>query len=270
MAKLTLTYEALYNALARFLHQQKPSKFYESITDKTDDPQTAIIKDICARGYRQFLYPVDDQTGKEHLWNFLKQYLTINLLPNKWKYALPENFSEILTDPSFSDEDGCYQLTKITPEQLIDLRVGSVKCAIPSYYAVTVSNYDLETGTFYEFWVYGEPSSSYVLQFFYKIDPLKPESTTHYLVGGIKATEAIMENCFAIAEQQELNVIGIHTQLAHKLTQDLIRVDVGQETKTVLGNMFSGDFESYYVRGDNSKFSLTNLYSGEGTSFTEP
>ena len=268
--KLVLTYEDLYNSVARFLHKQQPAKFYEDITNRTSDPQTTVIKDIVARGYRQFLYPISDNTGKEHLWSFLKQYLTINLLPNKWKYALPENFSEMLTDPSFSDEDGYYSLTKITPEQLIDLRVGSVECVVPSFYTITTSNYDLETGTFYEFWVHGEPGSSYTLQFFYKIDPLKPESTTHYLVGGIKATEAIMENCYAVAEQQELNVIGIHTQLAHKLIQDLIKVDVGQETKTVLGNLFSGDFESGYVRGDNSKFSLTNLYSGEGTTFTEP
>lgn len=269
MANLSLSFSELYNLVARFLYKQQLGKWYENIDTKSTDPQTVIIKAICARGYRQFLYPVDDRSGQEYLWSFLKQYYTINLQDGKWKYALPENFSEMLTDPSFSDEDGYYQLTKITPERLLDMRVSSINVIVPSFYAIATSNYDLETGTYYEFWVHGEPNSSYTLQFFYKIDPLKPVETSDYLVGGIKATEAILENCYAVAEQQELNQFGIHTQLAHKLTQDLIKVDSGQEAKTVLGNLYSGEYESRYVRGDNIKFSLDDLYVGEGTSFTE-
>jgi len=270
MANLTMDYKSLYNLVARFLWKTQPGKWMQDIDTKSSDTQTTIIKNICARGYRNFLYPIDERTGKEYLWTFLKQHYTINLINEKWKYALPENFSEILTEPSFSDEDGYISLTRVSPEKILDMRVAAVETIVPSYYAIAPSNYDLETGTFYEFWVHGQPNSTYTIQFFYKINPLKPEATSDYLVGGIKAIEAITENCLAVAEQQELNTFGIHTQLAKKLTQDLIRIDGGAEAKTVLGNLHPSYREDYIVRGENAKFWLTNLWVGEGYVFDEP
>lgn len=258
MAKLSYTFENLTDRISDFLLKH----------DHPVDKDATKIKDICARAYRQFLYPVDQRTGKEYLWSFLKQYYSLNLLIDKWKYALPENFSEILTDPVFSDENQYYSLIKKSPEWILDARVSSVTTAVPSYYAITPSAYSLDTGTYYEFWIYGEPSTTYTLQFFYKIDPLKPEATSDYLVGGIKAVEAIIENCYAIAEQQELHTIGVHSALAARLTQNLIIADSNMENKVTLGNLYDGGIEPY-VRGDNATFSLSNLFADEYT-FTEP
>lgn len=270
MANLSLTYSSLYNVVARYLHLRQPGKWYENIDTRPNDPQTTTIKDIVSRGYRQFLYPIDQRVGREHLWSFLKQHVTIHLQPNKWKYALPENFSEMLTDPSFSDEDGYYSLIKKNPEQLLEMRVSSVDCNIPSYYAITASNYSIETGTFYEMWVHGEPGAAYTIQFFYKIDPSKPSATGDYLVGGIRAVEAITENCLAVAEQQELGEIGVHNQLAITTTQALIATDSNIESNIVLGNMYSGVEENIHIRGENAYFRLEYLYPDEGNTFTEP
>jgi len=260
MANLGLNFEEVYKKISRFLG------WGEIPTDE----QLRIVKDIFYRGYRQFLYPVDMRTGQEHLWSFLKQFATLNIQTNKWKYALPEDFSELLTDPSFDDDDGYYALTKVTPEQLLELRVVAVQTHPPAYYAIVPASYGLEVGTYYEMWLHGEPDSSYLLQMFYKIDPLKPETTTDYLVGGVKATEAILENCFAIAETQEDGAIGIHSQLAAKMIQDLIAIDNQIENKNYLGNLYSGTLEGKgVVRGENARMQLSNIYYGEGTTFTE-
>jgi len=230
MARLTLTLSDLYTKVSNFL----------SITDTgtapTDDTELATCKDIVYRGYRQFLYPIDTRTGQMHEWSFLKQFYSFNTVSGKWKYALPANFSDFLDNPHFDDTTGYKELRKVLPEQILESRANIVVNQYPLSYAIAPYTYDNSTGTFYEMWLDPEPDGVYLLKFFYRIDPLKPENDTDYLVGGIRATEAILENCLAVAEQQEDDTIGIHTQLAADLTQKLIISDI-QEESDFIGNL---------------------------------
>jgi len=199
----------------------------------------------------------------------LKRLHTINIQNGKWKYAIPEDYSELLTDPVFDDDDGYLSLTKITPEAILDLRVAAVETNPPAYYSIVASPYDLEIGTKYEIWLHGEPDSSYVLRMLYRIDPLEPSATSHMLVGGVKATEAILESCLAVAETQEDDEIGIHYKIAKGLVQDLIAVDSSTESNTYIGNLLTGGVDVIVKRGENARFQLSNLYPDSGDTFSE-
>jgi len=200
------------------------------------DTNLTTCKDIVYRGYRQFLYPVNMQTGELHNWSFLKQLYVFPTQSGKWKYTLPSNFSDFLDQPHFDDSDGYNELTRLGPEQILELRKTGISSGFPTYFALAPYTFDDSTGTFYEMWIDPEPDGVYRLKFFYRIDPLKPENAADYLVGGVRASEAILENCLAVAEQQEDDIIGIHTQLANELTQKLIKSDI-QEESDFLGNL---------------------------------
>lgn len=222
MSKLMLSYSELCTLISEFL----------GLGSTASDATKAII----ARGYRAFLYPIDMATGQLHIWSFVKQIHTINTVSSKWKYSLPINFSDFLDVPHFDDEKGYNELTKIAPEQILEIRAGSVSSGFPTYFALAPYTYDNETGTMYEMWLDPTPDGAYMLKFFYRIDPLAPSESTDLLVGGVKATEAILESCYAVAETQEDEVIGLHTQLANEAIQKLIRADI-QDTSDLLGNM---------------------------------
>lgn len=228
MTRLTLSHSDLY---------VKVSEFMKWGSSPADDYLTKV-KDIVARGYRTFLYPVNNRTGSEHSWSFLKQFMTINLASGKWKYALPEDFSEMVSDPRFDDEDGYSPLVKVAPDRIIDNRVLSQTEGFPEYYSIVTAPYNLETGTYYEMWVDPEPDGIYLLQIFYKIDPLKPEETTDFLVGGPKAAEVILESCLSMAEIQEKHTAGIHTQMANDLIQRLIIADSEMDDGNYIGNLY--------------------------------
>lgn len=226
MAKLTFTYSDVYSLISTFLGLP----LVPTGTDLT------LVKQIAARGYRKFLYPVDLRSGESYTWSFVKQYMTINTESGVWKYPLPDNFSDLIDIPHFDDDTGYNELTKVSMEQILEQRAASVSAGFPLYHALAPYTFDGAVGTFYEMWIDPIPDGTYLLKFFYRIDPLAPSADGDFFAGGIKAIEALTECCLAKAEQQVNDTIGMHTKLAEKLVQELIRNDV-QDTSDFLGNM---------------------------------
>lgn len=253
MADLQLRYEDYYTRVSNFLG------FTPNGTAPTGEDLTTC-KDITLRGIRRFLYPINSQTGQLHHWSFLKKYLTMGIKVGKWKYELPKDFAEFLSHPNYDDSDGYVTMSKISPEQILELRAGTVVTAAPSQYAVVPFTYDKQIGTYYEIWFNYEPDGNYTLRLFYRIDPIKPDTTTDYLVGGVRATEAILENVLAVAEQQEDDTIGVHSQLADKLTQELIRSDVSEDSDYV-GNLYT---QRKNIFRTTSLVDVDQVYEDEG------
>ena len=230
MAKLTLDYEDVYTAVSNFLGLTVTG------TAPTGTNKTTC-EDIVARGLRQFLYPIDMSTGQAHDWNFLKQYWTFTTVGDQWKYALPDDFSDLLDDFHFDSGTGYPHLLKRSAQQIKEMRAESTSSSYPEYYAIVPSKYDLAVGTTYELWLYPTPNQGYNLATFYRIDPLKPSATADLMVGGIRATEAILESCLAVAETQEDEVIGLHSQIAADLIQKLIVFDTITDSDYI-GNLY--------------------------------
>jgi len=227
MSTLDLTYLDLYTKVSEFLGMAAIG----SVPTGTAD--LALVKDIVHRGYRQYLYPINRAKGKPHFWSFLKQYSTINTVANQWKYALPQDFNRILSHPQFGASTGRYQLKKRDAEYITERRVDSDSSGGPEFYAISPTSYEATVGTFYEMWLYPKPSQAYLLQFFYLKNPLEAENTTDVLAGGVQAAEAILESCLAIAEQQQDDTAGLHTQKAEALVQDLILADTGDISESI-------------------------------------
>ena len=232
MANLRLTYSDIYTRISNFL----------GLTDTGTAPtgtDLTTCKDICQRGLRQFLYPIDQRTGDYWEWSFLRPLHTMNLLRDKWRYQLPEDFSSIITDPTYSEDGSFKQIARTTPDNIMNLMAAGAVDYAPYYYTIVTSDYDPEIGEFEEIWFYPKSDSSYSIQFFYKSDPTKASNADDFLPGGVKSTEAILENCLAVAESQEDDVLGIHTQLAQKLTQDLIIIDSQKDgDNVIIGNLY--------------------------------
>jgi hypothetical protein len=227
-----MTYEDVWQKVSEFLGLTA-SGTAPTGQDLTD------VKDIVARGLRQFLYPIDQKTGEPHHWTFLDQYLTISMLTNKWKYALPLDFSDLLTDVVFDTGEWLPNLLKRSAMQIKEMRGVTDSSGWPQYYAIVPTKYDLDTGSAYELWVYPKPSRAYVLSLFYRIDPLKPSETTDLMVGGISATEAILESCLAVAEHWSDDMVTTHhTTKAAELIQTLIRYDAGKTNTDLIGNLY--------------------------------
>lgn len=263
MARLTLSYSDVYQKVAEFL------SFVPYGTAPTGTELT-VVEDITARGLRQFLYPVDVRNGNLHEWSFLRQYYTITTVGNQWKYVLPPDFSELLTPLVYDTQKGYPDVLRRDAVQIKQMRSLSEFKSFPEFFAITPAKYDLEIGSGYEMWMYPTPNQAYVLSLFYRIDPLKPSATTDLMVGGIKATEAILETCLAVAEQQEDDVAGLHTSLAAELIQKLIIADSDVIESDLVGNLHGqrfgyNSFGRYWPR---ERFLLTNtdisnVYEGD-------
>lgn len=250
MANLRLTYSDLYTRISNFL----------GLTDTGTAPTSTDLttcQDIVQRGLRQFLYPIDARTGDYWEWSFLRPLCTLNLLADKWQYQLPEDFSSIITDPTYAEDDNFKQIARTTPDNILNLMSAGDVSYAPYYYAIVTSDYDPEIGELDEIWLYPKSDGVYRIQFFYKSDPIKASAAGNFLPGGVKATEAILENCLAIAESQEDDVIGIHTQLAQKLTQDLIIIDAKHDSdNAIIGNLYNSKNTQYAARSDRAALTV--------------
>jgi len=232
MANLRLSYSDMYVRVSNFLGLTTTG------TAPTGTDLTTC-KDICQRGLRQFLYPIDIRTNDYWEWSFLSPLYTMVLLDGKWRYQLPKDFSSIITDPTYSENDGFKQIARTTPSNIMNLMAAGDVDYAPYYFATTTSTYDPEIGEIDEIMFYPKPDSTYRIQFYYKSDPTKASAADDFLPGGVKSIEAILESCLAVAESQEDEVIGIHSQLAQKLIQDLIVIDSKKDNDNAfIGNLY--------------------------------
>lgn len=259
MAKLTLTYSDLYTKVSNFLGLTATS------TAPTGTNLTTC-QDIVARGLRQFLYPIDMRNGKLHEWTFMDKLATLTTSSGKWKYALPDDFSELQSILFFDTNELQPPLKRRDKEQIINMRSDVVSTEWPQYFAVVPCTYDPEIGTMYELWLYPNPDGAYVLNYWYKFDPIKLSATTDLVVGGVRAVEAILETCLAVAEiQEDDNTSTHHQKEAQRLVQTLIIADTITETRN-LGNLYSAVREWPPQRQYLVPFQDSNIYaSGETT-----
>lgn len=236
MARMTLSYQNLYDRVSHFL----------SLTAEGTSPtgnDLTKCKDIVHRGIRQFMYPVDMRTGMPHYWSFLKQYWSFNTVSGQWKYTLPIDFSDNMENFSY-DDDGLPELKKRSGQDIKRYRNISTTSGWPEFYAIVPSKYDIELGTTYEIWLYPTPGQAYTLSTFYTIDPIKLSATTDLVIGGISALEAILETCLGIAESQEDdNATTHHQQKSEELIQKLILFDSGKVETSKVGNLYWGRFD---------------------------
>jgi len=232
MSRLTLSYSELYDHVSHFLGLTAHG------TSPTGNDLT-LCTDIVNRGVRQFLYPIDMTTGEAWEWEFLKVYWDFTTTSGQWKYALPIDFSDVYSTLYFDTTSANPPLLKRSAEQLLEMRTGGDMSGYPEYFAITPLRYDIEIGSLYELWLHPTPSQAETLSGFYRADPVQLSATTDLVIGGIRAIEAILESCLAVAEHQEDDMTSSHhTGKAVELIQKLIKFDKVTVTDKI-GNLYT-------------------------------
>lgn len=216
MSSLILTFEEVYKRVSEFL----------TGSDIPTDKDLRKVKDITYRGYRKFLYPVNLITKKTHIWQFLIKHLDIITTAGKWVYELPPDFSGKLFYFEHAPSTVYPTLKYVSVQAILKKRKLSDSSSYPACYAIRSGRYDKALGQFYELLLYETPNSNYKLLYSYKFDPPQPTAATDYFTGGVGASEVIIECALAVAELQEKNIVGIHSQRATELVQELILADV--------------------------------------------
>jgi hypothetical protein len=254
MARMTLSYQNLYDEVSFFL----------GLTARGTTPTGAnltLCKALVDRGIRQFLYPIDMQTGQPHEWEFLKVYWDFTTTSGQWKYALPVDFSDVYSTLYFNSTSANPPLLKRSAEQILDMRTGGANSGEPEYFAITPLRYDIEIGTLYELWLYPTPGQAETLSGFYRADPVQLSATTDLVIGGIRAIEAILESCLAVAEHQEDDMASSHhTAKAAELIQKLIKFDKVTNTDKI-GNLYQDKYRVWPTpRGEKTFPNMDNVY----------
>jgi len=204
----------------------------------------ALAKKVVHRGYRRFLYPVNPMTGKLHTWSFLVNHSVLNTQSGQWIYNLPIDFDRLI-NPFRHEVDSGYPEMRSRPfEMLQQMRAGSESTGYPHYYAIKVGKYVKEIGTTYEAAFWETPDANYRLNYSYIFRPQQLSADTDVFIGGDFASEAILEHCLAVAEQEYDDTVGIHTQMADKLTNQLIQSDTVTVADSVGKNV---DTSSRYI-----------------------
>ena len=229
---MTLSYKNLYDEVSFFL----------GLTARGTTPtgtNLTLCEELVHRGIRQFLYPIDMRSGQAHEWQFLKVYWDFTTTSGQWKYALPVDFSDVYSTLHFDTISANPPLLKRDAEQIISMRTGGEISGYPEYFAITTSRYDADIGSLYELWLYPTPSQTDTLSGFYRADPVQLSATTDLVVGGIRAIEAVLESCLAVAEHQEDDMTSSHhTGKAAELIQKLIQYD-SITVSDKIGNLYS-------------------------------
>ncbi len=215
MADLKLCFGDVYKEVSRFLGWGiSPSG--QNLTD---------AKAITHAGYRKFLYPINAQTGKQHLWSFLLKNTTLLLEGSRWQYPLPTDFDRVYTRFTYDTDDQYMALRKVSGSEILSRRAGVESQGAPCYYAIQPGLYSAEHGQNYEVWFYETPSQSWELHYAYVIRPPQLVSDTDYFIGGDFASEAILESALAVAELRWDGTQSVHTAEANKLMQQLLLSD---------------------------------------------
>jgi len=201
------------------------------------------------------------ETGQPHEWEFLKVYWDFTTVSGQWKYALPVGFSDLYSTLYFDTSGIDPPLLKRSAEQILDMRTGGADSGSPEYFAITPLRYDIEIGTLYELWVHPVPSQTDTLSGFYRADPIQLSATTDLVIGGIRAVEAVLESCLAVAEHQEDDMTSSHhTTKAAELIQKLIKFDKVTTTDRI-GNLYSDKDRIWPpLRGDKTYPNMDNVY----------
>lgn len=222
MADMRWNFLQVYTKVADYLGMD--------ITDTTD---LAAVKDIVYRGYMKFLMPVSPKDEEIYIWSWLRQPWKMTFEPNKWEYPLPKDFDRFFRKIQYDGAADGNQMEQVSERSIMRNRSNLEFTTYPYSFAIRTVKFDKVVGSVKEMIVYPTPNNRSVINSTYVMTPDKPEATTDYFVGGPVESEAILQCCLAVAENQEDEKIGVETRKAIDLIQALIKKDKGEAPDTV-------------------------------------
>ncbi len=207
MGSLALQYSDVYTQVSKFLRLSR--------TPTGDD--LTLVKQITDRAYRNFLYPVHPETGYLHTWSFLRKRGSIKTVIGEHRYQLNDDFVSILTSPKLVNGENLRNPEYIDVTKYNGLRTKSVVTGTPTYYCVDIGDYHVELGQLHEVKFWRIPDAVLNYEYHYIFEPSAPENVADCFVGGVRASEVILQMAIAEAEKQEDEKTGGQIGAAEKL-----------------------------------------------------
>ena len=217
-------------------------------------------KKIVLRGYRKFLSPIDLSNGLTYSWSFLQKTTTLSTETGIDTYKLPIGFAHLVL-PFTHTTPVSYNPTQKPLEFVYLQKSQTTGSGYPRYFALKTGNYDTLTGQQTEVVFAPIPSATLTYYYTYNISPISPVEDEDVFMSGDFGSECILEISLAVAELQENNTIGVHSQEAEKLLQSCIGNDKKINLCRDLGSM-NGKISDGYVRSSMIYLDGTQVLPG--------
>lgn len=241
----------------------KVSSYLGTSATPTGDNLTSA-KDIVYRGYMKFLLPINPKDVEIYIWSYLKQPWKLHLETDKWEYPLPEDFERFYRNLEFDSGERSQHLIKTSERAIMTSRNLLEFRSFPEVYALRSGKFDSKVGSSKELIVYPTPTTRAVLNSTYIMTPPKPEDDEDFFIGGVLESEAILQCCLAVAENEQDEIIGVQTAKAVEMVQSLIRKDMGAAPDTI-GEVTDGNIRQVDIFKYRKLWIPQGVYTVYGT-----
>jgi len=184
------------------------------------------VNNIIWRGYRTFLSAVNPRTGKNHVWSWLRKEAEIELEAGEWVYSLPTDFKRLYRKFIYSADNRYPPIANVTVGQVMEYRMWQEAASYPVICAIRAAEYTAGESQRKELILAPTPSQTYTINYTYVMNPPAPVEDSDYFIGDAQISEAILQSCLAVAEQQEDERIGTQTQLYQLAVNRMVQDDV--------------------------------------------
>lgn len=209
MATLALTFQDLYNRVAKFLGTYGSSgPTGANLTD---------AKEITNDAYNKFI--------TAHDWTFLKPSQVLDTITNQYVYDLPEDFYHVLTNIQFDVGTTYPPIQEVSVDALREMRSINNIRSWPTYYAIRPTKHENEVGQRWEIMFYPTPDAAYTLHFRYRMLVSKLVNDDDIPIGGVEHAQLLKHMAIAEAELDKEKVIGPQSQHADRMLNGAITED---------------------------------------------
>lgn len=225
-SSLSMTYSDLMNAVSSFLGHGSD---YSSLSTALKTKLNGIIKSGLRRFYNPPITPEQKRRGEKnaHQWGFFNVSTSLTTTDGQNSDDLPDDFGSIITEFIYDDDSTGRNKIRITSYgNILKMRQespdseGAPVCAaiIPEHDGTTESTRQVVH------W-FPEPDAAYTIRYQYRAIPVAISESSQYPYGAQEHGETIKEACLSVAEQQEEDAIGIHTELFYERLDASISLD---------------------------------------------
>ena len=205
MSTLALTYPDYMNAVSYFLA-------YGSDYTAISADRSARCDAIVQAGLRQFYFPSPVAESFKG-WSFMEPATgTITTVASTQAYDLPANFGRIEGPLSYPSEYGGPAVFVIDESDVRIMDSYANTTGRSLYASVRPKTTDGSADQLWQCLLWPTPNMATTLTFKYALSPPKLTVTNPYPYGGIFHHETIKESCLSVAEHDEDDTPGLHTQ----------------------------------------------------------
>jgi hypothetical protein len=185
------------------------------------------IKTIVTDGYSLFLYPINADTGRVHIWSFLKNPGgSITTADGTSRYDLASDYGSLWIPPTWGANTGYPPLQEVEYSDILNARAEGSSESYPEVFAVVMSAASTTTSQKWQIELEPIPDGIYTLTYGYYADPPIPTDDAHIFAGPQWTDEVIKLCALATAEYQENDKAGPLTAWAKERLQAVITRDL--------------------------------------------